>query len=294
MNGDIIHTVNVGNILGEGIIWDHRNETLLWTDIHGKKLFIMQWDGFHISEQEVPERLCSFGLTHDPDKLIAAFETGVAYFTPKTNEIEWLHKTYDPQNPQIRLNDGRVDRNGNFWVSSIVEDDSTPLAKLYSLSPSENLKIHREHIAIGNGLGFSPCGKKIYFTDTRNQLIEVSSLPNREQSLEWQPFVKTEKQAYPDGATVDKTGNLWSAEWGAGRITAYRPDGTVLLRYKVPASQPTCCTFAGPCLDYLCVTSARVTLSDKKIRQNPSEGGLFILKTNFVGLPETLFSEKHF
>lgn len=289
MSGEIIHSVNPANELGEGIVWDHRSQTLLWTDIHGKKLFRMQWYNFEVTETSVPERLCAFGLTENPEKLIAAFETGFAYFSPATGEIKWLHKTYDVDTPQIRLNDGRMGRDKRFWVGSIVEDDTAPKAKLYALSPNGALNVYRDKIAIANGLGFSPDGQYIYFTDTPNQQIEVSKLT---EPLKWHPFATTETHAYPDGATVDKEGNLWSAEWGAGRVTAYRPDGTVILRYPIPATQPSCCTFAGPDLKYLCVTSARVGLSETQISENPKEGSMFILKTDFAGLPEVLFPEK--
>ncbi|UTW58945.1 SMP-30/gluconolactonase/LRE family protein [Kordiimonas sp. SCSIO 12603] len=293
MTGDILHSVPVQNQLGEGIIWDHRTSTLLWTDILGKRLFQMKWEGIEIIEQALPEKLCSFGLTPNPDRLIAAFETGLAYFTISTQKIEWLHKIYGTEAKNTRLNDGRVDRHGNFWVGGIVEDDSAPTAKLYKLSPTGKLSIHRDTIAISNSLSFSPSGHEIYFADTPNQLIEIAALDGT-SPLMWHPFAKTDPHAYPDGATVDKEGNLWSAEWGAGRITAYTPEGKLLTRYNVPATQPTCCTFAGPELNYLCVTSATTGLSHEALGKTSYEGSMFILKTSFTGLPESIFAIKNY
>ena len=55
---------------------------------------------------------------------------------------------------------------------------------------------------------------------------------------------------------MDADGNLWNAQWGAGRVACYAPDGTFLKAIDVPASQTTCPAFGGGDLATMFVTSA--------------------------------------
>ena len=41
----------------------------------------------------------------------------------------------------------------------------------------------------------------------------------------------------PDGAVIDAEGVLWLAEWGAGRVAAYAPDGGVPARCRTVAAR---------------------------------------------------------
>ena len=65
----------------------------------------------------------------------------------------------------------------------------------------------------------------------------------------------------PDGAVVDASGNLWNAQWGAGRVACYAPDGRFVQSVPVPASQATCPAFNGT---MLYVTTAAHGVNDPK------------------------------
>ena len=75
----------------------------------------------------------------------------------------------------------------------------------------------------------------------------------------------------PDGLCVDTLGGLWSARWDGSRLVHHQPDGTVDREITIPTLRPTSCCFAGPKLDQLFVTSAR--LSDEP--PNSLAGGVF-------------------
>ena len=60
----------------------------------------------------------------------------------------------------------------------------------------------------------------------------------------------------PDGSVVDADGTLWNAQWGAGRVAAYAPDGTLLRTIATGAAHSTCPAFGGPDLTTLFCTSA--------------------------------------
>ena len=78
-----------------------------------------------------------------------------------------------------------------------------------------------------------------------------------------------------DGQTVDAEDHLWVAHWDGGRITRFRPDGTVERVVFLPAPRITSCCFGGPDLDVLYVTSARIGMSEAMLRAAPLAGGLF-------------------
>ena len=60
----------------------------------------------------------------------------------------------------------------------------------------------------------------------------------------------------PDGMTLDCEGGLWVAHYGAARVSRFHDDGRLDRSIALPATQITSCTFAGPTLERMFVTSA--------------------------------------
>lgn len=287
----LVDVISVHNTLGEGVTWDHRIRCLWWTDIEESKLYQLDWDTKSIAIFYTPERLGSFGLTEDAHVLICAFESGLAYFSPKSNDLRWLHKL-DFDN--IRLNDGRVDRQGRFWVGSMVEhpdrENLKERAMLYCLNREGVVSVHLENLLISNGLAWSPEGDVMYFADTPTQEIRTIKFDSATGSLlENKKLART--RALPDGATVDRRGNLWSAQWGGAAVLCYSPEGILIDSISLPVSHVTCCCFAGDNMDYLCVSTARADLTEQEALEQPQAGNLFIFQTQVEGLREAFFPE---
>ncbi len=83
----------------------------------------------------------------------------------------------------------------------------------------------------------------------------------------------------PDGSTTDEEGNLWNAEWEGKRLVRYNIDSEVLEVINVPMQRPTSCTFGGPDMDLLFITSAKREDPDDTI----FDGRVAYYKTNFKG-----------
>jgi L-arabinonolactonase len=282
-----IDIFRVGNILGEGVLWDSRRKVLWWTDIQGRQLHRYDWALGTMRILDTPERLGSFGLVEESEQLIAAFASGIALYDVHQQSVAWLALP-EALDPGIRFNDGRVDRCGRFWCGTMVEGEQLAGSGcLYSIDATGDPRCHVRDIRISNGLCISPDGARLYFADSATRTISVYDLIEPEGLLGTpRQFAQTPEGAFPDGAAIDIDGCMWSAQWGASRIVRYTPDGRIDRTLEVPTRQPTCVCFGGPALDVLCVTSAREGLDGSTLRAEPHAGDVFLYHAGVKGLPE--------
>ncbi len=283
---ELVGTIPCQCTLGEGPVWDERLGRLWWTDIQERRLHYWDWEGQESRWFDCPERLGSLGLTDDPDWLVCAFASGFALFQPKDGELRWLARPEEKYRG-IRFNDGRVDRQGNFWAGSMVEDESlTNGAKgsLYRLTPRIELTRQIDGIGIANSIAWSPDGEWMWFADSTEGIIRRYAHDPHSGSLsDHVDCARPPLGHSPDGSDVDAEGSLWNSEWGGACITRYANDEQ--QRIALPVSQPTCIAFGGPAFDHMFVTSAREGLDTEQLNAEPESGNVLILKTAVTGLP---------
>jgi L-arabinonolactonase len=282
-----IEILKVRNTVGEGILWDWRRQLLWWTDIPNRILYRYDWNSGITQSLETPERVGSFGLIEDSERLVVAFATGVALYEPYERAVEWVARPEEIA-PGIRFNDGRVDRTGRFWSGTMVEGGTNAHgACLYSVSAAGAWRRHFGGIAISNGLCLSPDGRLLYFADSPTRTIRVFEMMEPEGTLgASRIFARTADGSVPDGAAIDADGCMWSAQWGGGCVVRYTPDGRIDRTLRVPARQPSCVCFAGADLDILCITSASEGLDEEALRDDPNAGDVFFYRTGVRGLRE--------
>lgn len=282
-----VETIRAGNTLGEGIQWDAATRAAWWTDIQERKLLRYDPATKDLKTFAMPERVGSFALTGDGARIIAAFESGFALADLKGGAPQWLGKP-DAALPALRFNDGRTDRQGRFWAGTMEEAEPRKgLGNLYCVDADGTVHRRETGIMISNGLCWSPDGNTMYFADSPLRTIycydfDIASgaISNR------RVFAETPEGAFPDGATVDAQGRLWSAHWGAGVVVRYTADGAADRILEIPASQPTCVAFGGPELDLLFVTSARDGLSAQTLAGETGAGDVFVYKMDVKGLAD--------
>lgn len=292
---ELIAEINVRNSLAESIIWNAEHQTLWWTDIQSKKLYRYYLHNQSLQAWNTPERLCSFGFTQDPARIVAAFESGFALYDPFNGEIEWLAR------PELdyrgtRFNDGRVDRQGRFWAGTLREKSDTfddkgePCrASIYCLNGSSCRRII-EGVHATNSLCWSEDGTRMYYTDSpTKKIMQAEFDPEKAMPGPASEFASIDGDGFPDGSVIDSEGYLWNAEWRGGRVLRYAPDGRVDRVLQVPVWQPTCVCFAGEHLELLCVSSARDELPAEKASADDCDGNIFIYSTPYKGLQENLF-----
>jgi sugar lactone lactonase YvrE len=197
----------------------------------------------------------------------------------------------EPQCPQNRFNDGKVDRAGRFWAGTVYEYEVREAGSLYRLDADLTVKKLMSGLTCPNGIGWSPDNRTLYFTDTMARTIWAYEFDFARGELgDRRVFARLgSHDGLPDGLTVDAQGYVWSAVWDGWRIIRYSPNGTIDREIHLPVQRPTSCMFGGAALDTVYVTSASIGLKDA-----PLAGGLFAVHTGASGIPETPFGGERF
>ena len=283
----------VGNTLGEGIVWCERAQALYWTDIQRSMLYRLHPATDTLEHWAMPERLASFALCEKDGWLLLALASRLAFFCLLDGHLQELHAV----EPALatRSNDGACDHQGRFVFGTLHEPAAgsmqQPIGAFWRLHGDLTLeRLTLPGVAISNSLAFSPDGATMYFCDTLSRVIHCC---NYGDTLgEARVFVDLSDQTlgYPDGSCVDAQGNLWNAQWGAGRVVCYGPDAAVRRVLPLAASQPTRPAFGGGDLHTLYVTSARENLDAAALAAQPHAGDLFMANIGVKGLPEPRFA----
>jgi L-arabinonolactonase len=286
------NTHEVKNTLGECPLWNERDGHFWWTDVHESLLFRLDPVTGKISTTAMPERLCSFAFLAERDThILAAFETGLAFYDLLTGDIDWI--TRPERGPTgMRFNDGRVDRQGRFWIGTMVEERdriAAGSAALYCLTADRILTLHAENVTISNGLCTSPDGATLYFADSPSRLIHAFDLDPHAGTIARKRVFATVREGVPDGSAVDCEGHVWSARWGAGRLVRHAPDGRVVDEIVLPVSRPTCVAFGGADMKSLFVTSAREGMDQAALAAETLAGAVLIYESEVAGLAEERF-----
>ena len=94
----------------------------------------------------------------------------------------------------------------------------------------------------------------------------------------------------PDGMTIDNEGNLWIAHWGGSCVRCWNPQTQKIVEtVEVPAPHVTSCTFGGPKMNELFITTARSGLTEQQLALYPNSGGVFKVITGSSGRPTNYF-----
>lgn len=278
--------------LGECPLWCPMEQSLYWVDIYEGHLNRFDPRSGENSVWTFPEPIGSFAVYANGDWLLA-LKSGLHRFSPGGGGLELLAQP-EAHLPRNRLNDGRCDRQGRFWVGSMQDpvDASHPAGTLYQFGPGDRCKAVVPGLFVSNGLAFSPDGRTIYFSDSYASVRTVwacdldpddGALSNR------RVFVDTHGMpGRPDGAAVDADGCYWMAANDGWEIVRVTPSGQVDRRVALPIAKPSMLAFGGPRLDTIYVTSIR----PKKgyLRDQPQAGSLFAVEAGVTGLPEPLFA----
>jgi len=285
------HVLTVQNELGECPIWDYEKQALYWINIEGSittHRFDPTTSEHQVYEPDFP--ITAFGLRKS-DGWITAAKNGLAFWDWQSQSYEFIT---DPEanTPDVRFNDGVVDRQGRFWAGSLNEADlNAPDGSLYRLDPNGSVHKLDTGYATSNGMGFSPDSKTLYLVDMfHSNILAYDHDPPTGAVENRRIFASVPEEAgFPDGITIDSEGFVWNAHWAGWKVTRYDPTGKIEREIRFPVQNVTRCAFGGEQLDDLYVTTAWYAMSETERKNQPLAGDLFRVKTGIKGLEEPKF-----
>ncbi|TDP75042.1 SMP-30/gluconolactonase/LRE family protein [Roseateles toxinivorans] len=280
--------------VGESPLWSVAEQALFWVDIEGRAVRRLDAATGALRSWAVIERIGCIAL-HAEGGLIAAMETGIFRLElgdGPAAESTLLHAVSFPREG-MRFNDGRCDRQGRFWVSSMLRDmaQASPVGALYCLDGQDLTQPIPDGLITGNGLGFAADGGSMWLSDSHPSVQKVwrFDIDAEGRPLERRLFVDMmDLPGRPDGAAVDVEGGYWICANDAGLVHRFMPDGRLDRSISLPVSKPSMCAFGGPALDRLFITSITPA------RPAPGfdaelDGAVFVCEPGVPGLAEIAF-----
>ncbi|HSD16143.1 MAG TPA: SMP-30/gluconolactonase/LRE family protein [Thermomonas sp.] len=266
--------------LGEGILWCERRHLLYWVDILACKLWCYEPASGHTHTWTLPQPLACIGLGED-GRLLLGLADGLyaadvdAHADASTLPLRKLVDV-EADDPMTRVNDGRADRDGGFVFGTKSEHaDNRKAGRFYQYTAAHGLRdLGLPAAAIPNSICFDQAGTRMYFCDSVEPRILCCDYDAASASISnVRVFVTLDTPgAEPDGSIIDAEGALWNAQWGAGQVVRYLPDGKVDRIVRTDAPQPSCVALRG---DTLFITTARVGLPTRALAAQPASGGIF-------------------
>jgi sugar lactone lactonase YvrE len=167
-------------LVAESPIWDDRRNCAFFVDIKGHAL--LSWDPQSRLMQEWPmgEDIGFVALT-DSAELIVGRKSGLALFNPDKNEYRPF-TGFRPA-PNERLNDGKVDREGNLFFGTMHDQAAPECGVLYRLTPDLGFTKVATGYGVPNGPAFASDG--VFFHCATDQgsifttLTELGGRPRR-------------------------------------------------------------------------------------------------------------------
>lgn len=261
--------------LGEGPLWHPGLSALFWCDINNRRILTRGVED--TAFWQMGEHVSALGRLGD--RLFVAGETGLFAFDPATGDREDI-APLEADNKVTRSNDGRADPWGGFWIGTMGKSAEEKAGTIHRFYRGE-VRAMFGKITIPNAISFAPDGTCAYFTDTPTRQVWRQPLDQKEGWPKGDPE-KFAELPRPDGAVVDKAGNLWCANYGPGLLTCHDKEGNLIQQMEMPVKQVTCPAFAGEGSSRMFITSAAQRLSDP----SPMDGQTFEIEADGEGQQE--------
>ena len=282
--------------LGEGAIWDYKNNRLLWIDVVEGKVFIYTPSDGENKEIEVGKTIGTV-VPCEKNVVIVALIDGIYELDLEKEKLTFICQPEKPRVETNKYNDGKCDEKGRLWVGTMDINTAKGKGGLYVVNGNGESQQVLQNVSVSNGVCWSLDGDKMYYQDSPLKTISAFDFDvNKGTISEREEVVKVPKNmGDPDGNTIDATGMVWMAHWGGACTSKWNPHtGQMLQKVDIPALNVTSVAFGGENLEDLYVTTAALYMPEDKESLYPDAGKLFVCKPGCKGIKANYFSKsKH-
>ncbi len=238
--------------LGEGPLWDTSSQSLYWVDSLGPKLYRKGYPSGETQIWNLPGQTVGSLAVRASGGLILAMDQGLYAFDPRDGKLEMISEPLAGK-PNLRFNDGKVDRFGAFVTGALnIDYRQSQNCAMYRLSAQLEVTELLDGFNCFNGPCFDETGTLLYLTGRQAGVIEC---------FDYDPMASPDHgrvllaDCNPDGATVDAAGYVWSAQWDDACIIRISAVGEVVDRIDFPGQIVSSVMFGGPELNLIFVAT---------------------------------------
>jgi sugar lactone lactonase YvrE len=274
----------------EGPLWDAATARLWWVDITGERVHCYDPESSHDRSWSTAGQPGGVALTTAGEPVVAA-PAGLAVLDRDTGKLD-LRVAIEPDKPENRANDVKVDGRGRAWVGTMAFDKKLGNAALYRVD-GDQVTCMVDGLTISNGPAFDEPAGRLYLADTGICVVDVFDLDPETGTVSARRRLLdfSDAQVWPDGITVDDEGMLWVALGRAGAVHRYRADGTLDGVVEIPTSNPTSVTFGGVDAGDLYITTSWFDCEPEH-RVRPLAGAIFRCRPGVTGRPSPRYADR--
>lgn len=262
--------------LGEGPLWDAEAGRVLWVDITGHALLSTDPETGQTDIRPTP------GPPSALTRSTRGLAVGMGQEMVLAKDFSVLARL--PADSPGRMNDGKTDAQGRFWIGT-ANADERPDCALWRFDGSSPTAV-LDGIMMSNGLGWSPDGRRMYYDDSSVGSLWRFDFDAATGALSGRLVIYDVPAPFvPDGLAVDAEGDIWLAVWGMGAVLHLSPEGEEKGRIDLPTPCPSCCAFGGKDMDTLFITTA----VDESLPADDDAGALFAARPGVRGLPSNVW-----
>lgn len=290
--------------LGESPRWHAGENRLYWVDIDRREM--LRWDSASgmVEHRDFDTPVACFAFREEGG-FILGMKDGCALLDAWDGTPTPFGPQMLAEKPRHRLNDGRTDPAGRFWVGSLNGAKVVEDATLYRLGADGDLCAIESGMTTCNGAAFfsglpgsqaSAAGTtevwRFAHSDTPSHRVRLYDCDPATGSLSnnrtFHQFERGVGPGFgrPDGGSFDEEGCYWVALFDGWRVVRLSPDGALLADIPLPVQRPTMIAFGGPDRRTAFVTTATTGLDEPALATQPQAGGIFTFRVDVPGVPE--------
>ena len=258
--------------LAEGPRWDAATGRLLWVDIEGCELHVLESG----EDRAIGlDAMVGVAAPTSSGAVLVALADRLALVDLADESVRTLVRL--PHGPALRSNDGACDAAGRFWIGTMDLDETPGAGALYRYDG--RLERVLDEVTLSNGIGWTRDDTRMYYIDSPVQRVDIFDFEVASGRIDdRRPFVSIdESEGIPDGLTVDDEGGVWVALYGGSCVHRYDQSGRLDAVLEVPALNVTSCCFGGDDGRSLFVTTAA------------PDGNVYVTQPGVSGPPAHVF-----